>query len=169
MPTVIDEILDGFLFPTISPIIGALNYKTISEVHLKLNLNAASIQSNLGCGTLSLPHLTVANDVYATLSSMAFIAPINPCAKPAIPLITSGPQITNLRYVHDVATSVFNEYNLTDKALCQMLIATVYEMFIWSLRQCYVGYGTNVTRYILDHLYATYVKISSANLQENDA
>ena len=161
--------MDSFLFPTISLIIGALNYEKISEVNLKLNSDAASVQSNLGYGTLGLLHLTVSPVVYVTLLATAFIDPVNPGAEPTIPLIMSGPQITNLRYVHDVATSVFNEYNLTDKALCQMLIATVYEMFIWSLRQCYVGYGTNVTRYILDHLYATYVKISSANLQENDA
>ena len=42
-------------------------------------------------------------------------------------------------------------------------------MFIRSLCHSYVGYGTTTTRTILDHLYATYVNNSSANLQENDA
>ena len=50
-----------------------------------------------------------------------------------------------------------------------MLIAFVDEMFILSLRHRYVGYGTTTTRTILDHLYATYAKISSADLQGNDA
>ena len=38
MPTAINKILDGFLFPTISPIIGAPNYENIAEVHLKSEL-----------------------------------------------------------------------------------------------------------------------------------
>ena len=97
MPTAIDKIVDGFPFPTISPIVGASNYKKIAEVHLKLNSNAAYVQSNLGYGTLGLLHLTVSPAVYATLSATAFIAPVKPGAKPTIPLIASAPHITNLQ------------------------------------------------------------------------
>ena len=107
--------------------------------------------------------------MYATLLDTAFITPINPCAKPTIPLIASAPQITNLQYAHDVATAVFNEYYQTNKALCQMIIAAVDEIIIRSLRHRYVGYGTTTTRSILDHLYVTYVKISLSDLQDNDA
>ena len=42
-------------------------------------------------------------------------------------------------------------------------------MFIRSPRHKYVGYGLTTTRTILDHSYATYANISSADLQENDA
>ena len=48
MPNKIDKIVDIFPFPTISTIIGAPNYETIAKKHLKLNSNAASVQSNLG-------------------------------------------------------------------------------------------------------------------------
>ena len=170
MPTAINKIVDSFLFPTISPIIRAPNYETIAKVHLKLNSNAASVQSNLKCGTLDLIHLIICPAVYATLSATAFVAPVNPGAEATIPLIASGPQITNLQYTHDIDTVVFNEYKRTYKALRQMLIAAVDKMFIRSLRHRYVGYGTTTTtRSILDHVYATYVKISLANLQDNDA
>ena len=54
MYTVIDKIVDGFPFPTIFPIDEAPNYEIIVKVHLKLKFNAASVQSNLGCGTLVL-------------------------------------------------------------------------------------------------------------------
>ena len=130
MPTVIDKIVDDFPFPTISPIIGAPNYKTIDEVHLKLNSNAASVQLNLVFSTLGILHLAISLAVYATLLATAFIAPVNPGAEPTISLIASGPQIINLQYAHDVATAVFNEYDRTDKALCQMLIAAVNKTFI---------------------------------------
>ena len=82
MPTMIDKIVDSFPFPTFSTIIGAPNYKAIAEVHLKLNSKAASVQSNLGCGTQGLLHLTAYPVVYATLLATAFIAPVNPGAKP---------------------------------------------------------------------------------------
>ena len=169
MPTAINKILDGFPFPTISPIIGDPNYKTIAEIHLKLNSNAVSVQSNLRCGTLGLLHLTLSPAVYAIISATAFIAPVNSSNETTIPSIASAPQITNLQYTHDVATTVFNKYDKTDKALCKMLIGAVDEIFIQSLRHRYVGYGTTTTRTILDHLYATYAKISSSDLQDNNA
>ena len=109
MPPAINKIVDGLPFPTISPIIGAPNYETIAKVHLKLNSNATSAQSNLGCGTLGLLEITVSPSVYATLSATDFISPINPGAEPTIPSIASGSQITNLCYAHDVVTTVFNK------------------------------------------------------------
>ena len=45
-----------------------------------------------------------------------------------------------------------------------MIIATDKKMFIRSLRRHYMGYGTTTTRTILNHLYATYASIFSANL-----
>ena len=48
-----------------------------------------------------------------------------------------------------------------------MLIAAVDKIFIRYLRHRYVGYGTTTTHSMLDHLYATYAKISSADLQDN--
>ena len=42
-------------------------------------------------------------------------------------------------------------------------------MFIRSLKHKYAGYGLTTTRTILDHLYATYANIYSADLQENNA
>ena len=50
-----------------------------------------------------------------------------------------------------------------------MVITSVDEIFICSLRHHYVGYDTTIPRNILDHLYATYANISSADLQDNDA
>ena len=54
MPSSIEKIVDGFPFPTIDKIIGTPNYESIADIQLKLNSNAALVQSNLGCGTLGL-------------------------------------------------------------------------------------------------------------------
>ena len=134
MPTAINNILYGFPFSTISPTVEAPNYETIAEVNLKLNSNAASIQSNLGCGTLGLMQLTIFPPVHATVLVTACIDPVNPGADPTISSTASGPQTTNLCYAHDVATAVFNEYDRTDKALRQIIIASVNKIFIRSFR-----------------------------------
>ena len=133
MPTDIDKIMDGFPFPMIPPIVGTPTYNSIAEVNLKLNSNSASFKSNLGCGTLGLLQLIVSPVVYNTLSSIPFIVPVNPGSVPIIPANSTGAQITELRYAFDTASTFFNEYNRTDKALRQILLSTVDEMFIRSL------------------------------------
>ena len=117
MTTAIDKILDGFPFPTIPPIVGTPTYNTITKVNLKLNPNAASVQSNLGCGTLGLLQLTVSPAVYNTLSSIVFIVPVIPGSEPIILANSTGPQITKLRYAFNTASALFNAYDRTDKAL----------------------------------------------------
>ena len=117
MPTAIDKIVDGFPFPMIPPIIGTPTYNTIAEVNLKLNPNSASVQSNLGCGTLGLLQLTVSPAVYNNLSSTPFIVTGNPGSVPNIPANSTGAQITEICYAFDTASSLFNEYDRTNKAL----------------------------------------------------
>ena len=66
MPSLIKKIVDRLPFPTIDPILGIPDFESIADIHLKLNLNAASVQSNLGCGTLGVLFLTVLHALYAT-------------------------------------------------------------------------------------------------------
>ena len=82
MPSSIDKIVESFTFPTISPIIGVSNYASILEMHTKINSNAVSVQSNLGCGTLNFLYITVFLAVYATLSTSIFVVLVNPVSKP---------------------------------------------------------------------------------------
>ena len=73
-----------FLIPTL-PIVGIATYKSITELNLQLNANAASMQSNLGDGQLGLLALTVFPAVFNTLSAVAFVHPVNPGTNPIIP------------------------------------------------------------------------------------
>ena len=114
MPSSIEKIVDGLPFPTIDPIIGTPDYEGIADIHLKLDLNAASVQSNLGCGTLSLLFLTVLPAVYATLSTTSFVPPVNPGPEPIIPTGATGAVIADLRYCHTESTKIFTEYKNTD-------------------------------------------------------
>ena len=51
MPSLIEKIVDGFPFPMIDPIIGTPYYESIADINLKLDSNAVSVQSNIGCVT----------------------------------------------------------------------------------------------------------------------
>ena len=72
--------------------------------------------------------------VYATLSKIAFVLPVNPGTEPSIPNVTTGAAIAELRYRHTEATKIFTDYENTDKALCQLLLASTYELFVQYLR-----------------------------------
>jgi len=58
---------------------------------------------------------------------------------------------------------------MVDKALKQMIIASVDYLFIKSLRKKYAAYGNQTTKKLLTHLYTTYADISVGELQANDA
>ena len=168
MPSSIKKIVDGFPFPTIDPIIGTLDYESIADIHLKLNSNAASVQSNLGCGKLGLLFLTVSPAVYATLSTTTFVPPVNPGPEPIIPTGLTSAVIAELQYHHTEATKIFTKYENTDKALHRLLLASTDKLDVRSIRHKYICYGKTTTRALLDHLYSTYANISASALQDND-
>ena len=143
MPTGINKIVNGFSFPTIPPIVGTPTYKIIAEVNFKLNPNAASVQSNLGCGTLGLLLLTVSPAVYNTLSSIAFIVPVNPGSEPIISDNSTGAQITKLSYAFNTASAIFNEYNRTNKSLQQIILSTGTSHFLGPTTPCTNKYSTS--------------------------
>ena len=128
MPSSIEKIVDGLTFPTIDPIIGTPDYESIADIHLNLNSNSASVQSNLGCSTLGLLFLTVSPAVYATLSTTTFVPQVNPGPEPSTPNGSTGVVIADLRYNHTEATKIFTEYENTDKALRQLLLASTDEL-----------------------------------------
>jgi len=164
-----EKITEGFPFPLIPQIVGQPCYETIAELQLQLNANAASVQSNLGCGQFGHLWLTVQPAVYATISVVPFVAPVNPGAAPIIPPGSTAPQIASLRYEFAQDTILFQRFNNVDKILKKMLIASVDEIFIKSLRNKYVGYGNQTTKQLLMHLYNTYADINVGQLQANDA
>ena len=167
MPSTIDNIADGFPFPSNPPIVGASDYENISEVHLQLNSNAAVVHSNLVDGYLGPLYLTVLPAFYNTLSATTFTPPSNPGATPDIPVGSTAAQISALRYAHTTTFVLFDEYDHKDKTLCQQLLSAVDGLFVCSLWCCYVEYSTVLTRDIFDHLYAAYTNISHSELHED--
>ena len=164
----VDKIIEGFPFPSLPKINGEPAYDTIADVHAKLNANAASVQSNLGDGTLGHLWLTLKPEVYATLSQERFIPPENPGHQPVIPPGSTGHQIASIRFDFEANTKLFQKFNNVELALKSQLTNAVDEVFIQSLRNKYTGYANSTTKDILNYLYDNYAKITDSALQEND-
>ena len=168
MPSVIDSIVEGFPFPTVTPISGEPNYETIADLHSQLNANSASIQSHLGNGRLGLLFLTVSPAVYNTLSAVPFVPPVNPGPTPVFPVGATGPQIANVRATFVEANELFLKYDSADKALKQLLLGAVDAMFVLIIKIKYISYLNVTTRALLDHLYAQYARITATHIRAND-
>ena len=151
----IDKFLEVMPHSSIPPIIGHPTYSSIHEIHQNLSSNAASIQSNLGCGTLGLIYLTLLPTVYATLSATLFVPSHNPGATATIPSIATTSQTSSIRQAHDESQEVFKEYDNTGKALKKLLISAVNDILLRTIRARYVGYANITTLQILTHLYTT--------------
>ena len=164
----VDKIIDSFPFPTLPNITGEPDYETLSELHTKLNANAASVQTNLGGGTLGHLWLTLKPEVYNTLTNTPFQPPENPGSQPVIPEGATGPATASIRFDFDINSRLFQKYNCVELALKSQLINAVDEVFIQSLRNKYTGYASSSTKDILNYLYDNYAKITDTALQEND-
>jgi hypothetical protein len=170
MPHEHDTTIDDFPhpYPSIPPILGVPSYTTITELHLKLNANAASIFSSLGDGTHGLLALTVSNVVYNTLSAIPFIQPINPGLQPNILAGATGQQISAITWGHTKTHRIWKEYLATDKNLKQQVLAAVNETYYRTLRNRITGFANVTTWQLIEHLYNTYGNINPADLIDND-
>ena len=112
-----ERFINSFPNPTVQPIIGKPNYEPIRAIHLKLNANAASIQSHLSNGCLGFLAITVTRVVFNILSHQPFIAPINQGLDTIITSGQTAAQITAIRQTQANASKLYKQYNVTDKAL----------------------------------------------------
>ena len=172
MPSDIDRIVEGFPHPTIPPTIGRPEYAQIAEVNLKLNANAASVQSELGNGALGLLSLTVKPAVYNTHSAVPFVAPANPGPTVVIPVGPPNPTsavVSNLTRAHNENLRVWREYLATDKALKQQLLSCFNESYYRTMRNRVTGFANVTTLVILTHLYDTYGRLTPQDMTDNHA
>ena len=134
-------------------------------MHKLLNLNAASIKTNFGCGTIGQLFLTLSPTLYATLSATRVVPSNNLGATPVIQAGTTGPKAASICYAHDAATLAFNTFRNVDHALCQQLLSAIEDNFVQVNHRPYSG---SSTLDLLTHLYKIYVVISNADWLTNN-
>ena len=162
----IDKPIETFQIPSLTKIVGMPIYETIKIINDELSTNAATIPTTLGGGNLGHVAITVSPTIYATLSNTPFVAP----TAPNPPNLTgmTAPQISAANRAYDKLLQTFQEYNLLQNALKNMLIAAVNPIYLKAISQPYVGLGNKTVWDLLEHLYTTYAKITPADLKNND-
>ena len=167
MTSTVEKVKDTFPFLSVEPIVGQPTYDSIRALQKKLNANAASVVSHLGNGRLGLLYLTVTPEVYRTLSDQEFVPPRNPGPTADIPENGTQYQIQAAEKLHQQKIKLFSQYDACDRALKQLLIGAVDDMFINALCDSHVGYANVTTLQLLTHLYDTYGKITDVDLRRN--
>jgi hypothetical protein len=145
-------------------------YESIQAAMTQLNANAAAIPSNEGDSRLGHLALTIGVHAYTLISAgnVPYIAPPPPAAAPRIPNNATAALISELRQQFVDGRKAFQTYQAVDAALKQQLLAATDDHFVLSLRDRTHGFALVQTRQIVEHLYTSYGKISSADLTAND-
>ena len=167
MASTVEKIRDSFPFLCVDPIVGQPTYDTIKNLHKKLSANAASVHSHLGNGRLGLLYLTVTPEVYNTLSNVPFNPPTNPGPLPTYPDGATQHQILAANKAHELQVQLFKQYDACDRALKQLLLGAVDDIFVNALSNTHIGYANTTTLQLITHLYDNYGKITDADLRKN--
>jgi hypothetical protein len=162
------DIIGSFPNPTIEAISGLPTYDSINAIHLKLNQNAASVDSNLGDGLNGLLPLTVSMAVYNTISNTPFVAPNNPGPHPIVVAGSTAAQLVEANRIHKEDTRIWREFQATDKSLKQLLLGAVSDIYTSPLKNRVTGYANITTRQLIIHLYDKYGNITAGALDENE-
>ena len=157
-----------FPHPTIMRVNGVPTYETIKMVQRMLSVKASSVHSNIGDIMNGLLSLTVTADVYATVSTIAFVVPANLGPQPAIPPVATGSQISELVRQHKELLQIWKEHLNMDKALHQQLLVIFDNMYLKSLRNRMTGFANVTTMQLIQHLYTTYQYITPGDLTDNN-
>ena len=131
----------------------------------ELSANAASVHSTLGGGNHGYLGLTVTNSVYATISNASFNAQIMPVQPNTTGL--TGPQMSALNRAYDSNVKKFREYCAVEGALKKQLLTAVDDIYLEEIKERYIAFGNKTLPDLLTHLYATYAKITPADLAVN--
>ena len=163
-----ESIVSNFPHPTLPPLTGRPTYKSIANLNLLLNANAASVSSTRGDGIHGLLILTVSDAIYRTTTGMNFIPPTNPGIHPTIAPNATAAQIAHATREHNARLTEWNQYLATDNALRQQLFAAVPEIYLATLRNAVTGFSRVTTKTALNHLYTVYGRISPYDYEQND-
>ncbi len=160
-----------FPYPVLTPIATSTigpNHASISIAQNELNSNSYSVSSYGGSGEHGHLALTQTPDEYQETAGCAFLIPVNPPMNPVHESPTpTAPQITEGNRKHLIAQTAFRTYKDTDKALRNMLIDAVPDIYLRKIKDKQIGYSNVTCLQVLTHLWDNYGVITQAELDEN--
>ena len=157
------SIINRFPHPVIPPLIDQPTYQNLCQMNLRLNANAASIQTTLSdVGFLAL---TMTRSEYSKVTKTKFIIPANPGPFPSDNL--PDDQTRSIIANYNIRLAEWQAYTSTDAVLKQQVLGAVPDVYTSALKHPATGYAFASTLDILTHLFAAYGKIHPSELRLN--
>jgi hypothetical protein len=152
----VDDVINGFEHPTIAPIHGDPNYKTIHSIQKGLNANAALVYSYRGGGNHGHLGAIILPTRYAAISPVPFVPPTNP-GRTATILADTPPEARAMLERHYVANArEFQAYKTLQRALKQQIIKTFDSLYQKGLEDDVVAFANMSARQMMVFLFDKY-------------
>jgi hypothetical protein len=139
---------------------GKPTYESLQTLQTQVKANASSVPSTLGGGLYGHLGSILSPAIYATLpNSVPWITPTHP-GPFALPAAGTAAQIEAAREVWRALTQSYAIYQATAQALVAQIVDAVDPIYLEALRNRHTGQYSSDTRHVLQHLFATYAKIT---------
>jgi hypothetical protein len=142
----VDDYVQGFLNPTIPPIVGRPTFETLLELSRLLKQNAGGVPSNGGDGTKGLIRLVVSETSYANISTVDFDIPTNPGDVVSMTDYNAAANgsytandLTSANRAHDLATKIHVQWITVGNALKQQTLGSVDDRYTRFLKDPHIG------------------------------
>ena len=172
MPTLTAaSITASFPNPILSPIATVTSpptYATIRLAQTQLNANATTVPSYAGDGIHGHLALTLTPTAYLLISgNVPFLPPVNGPINPIHPTNATAAQISEINRIFYDDQTTFRTYQETDKALRNQMLLAIPADYLRELADPELGLGSVSCLQILNHLWATWGKITQIELDAN--
>ena len=148
---------------------GPPTYTVIKSLREQLAENASSIPTTRGDGQHGYLGLVLAPAAYAMVSGgQAFDAPNNPGPTPVIQPNATTAQIAERSREHATLLRDWREYQSIHQALRSQLLDAIDPIYVRAIKQTHVGFANRSVQDILQHLLATYGRITHTDMIKND-
>ena len=129
MVSALETIMSSFTECPVEPLDGLPTNSYLTAVNMYLNQCSSGVHSNLGDGTLGYLILTATPAVYALVSTLQFVVPLNPGPTFIVPTpAPSAAALAQMTHEHAKNRRVFTEYATVDAA-CKRALMTLYPTF----------------------------------------
>ena len=155
-----------FQHKVLTKVHGKPTYESLQTLQTQVKANASSVPSTLGGGLYGHLGSILSPAIYATLpNSVPWITPTHP-GPFAPPAAGTAAQIEAAREVWRALTQSYAIYQATAQALVAQIVEAVDPIYLEALRNRHTGQYSSDTRHVLQHLFATYAKITPQEVTE---
>ena len=160
----ISSVADYFPHPEVEEIVSCPTYETLQMLREKLVTNIAAIPSTIGGGAHGHSGLVLTDATYHRETGSHFIIPDFPGAVATVPAGTNAFTERNIRSQHTSDLKCYNLCIAVSNASKKLLIKAIEDVHLEPLKNHITGFANITVRSMLAHLFQTYGRFTSAQL-----